>query len=404
MSANLKWVSANPLRVATAIASVAALLSFPAFSRAQTPAASPGSKAIGTVKSINATSILLVPDNGANVTVVVQPATRFLRVAPGEKNLTNAASIQAQDLQVGDRILVAGKLSDDNASLVASTVVVMTKSDLEAQHQREMEDWQKRGVDGIVTAVDPGAGTVTISVRSKPLIIHTSSSTVIRRYPPDSTKFDDAKPSTLREIHSGDQVRARGERSADVGDLTADEIVSGSFRNIAGTVNSVDASSSTLSIHDLLSKKNVTVKVTTESQLRHLPPEMAQRLAMRLKRAAGGAATSRPENLNAGNPPTGRQAGATGAMATGGGGAARASGGAPNLQQMLSRMPEVALADLHKGDAVVILSTEGAAGVGTAITLLTGVEPILEAAPNASGASILTPWSLSAPTGDAGGP
>jgi hypothetical protein len=32
-----------------------------------------------------------------------------------------------------------------------------------------------------------------------------------------------------------------------------------------------------------------------------------------------------------------------------------------------------------------ILSTEGGAGVGTVITLLTGVEPILQAAPNAGG-------------------
>jgi hypothetical protein len=38
------------------------------------------------------------------------------------------------------------------------------------------------------------------------------------------------------------------------------------------------------------------------------------------------------------------------------------------------------------------------------ITLLSGVEPILRAAPGASSVSILTPWSLSAPSGDAGGP
>jgi hypothetical protein len=71
---------------------------------------------------------------------------------------------------------------------------------------------------------------------------------------------------------------------------------------------------------------------------------------------------------------------------------------------MLNRLPAVPLTDLHKGDAVIILSTQGSEGVGTAITLLTGVEPILQAAPNATGASILTPWSLGAPSGDAGGP
>jgi hypothetical protein len=373
-------------------------------SPAQTPPSAASNKAIGTIKSITGTAIVLTPDTGSEMTIAVQPATRFLRVAPGEKTLKNATPIQAQDLQVGDRILVAGKPSGDNASLSASTVVVMTKTDLQAEHQREMEDWQKRGVDGLATTVDPAGGTVTISVRSKPVIVHTSSSTVIRRYPPDSVKFDDAKSSTLQEIHPGDQVRARGDRSADGSQLTADEIVSGSFRNIAGTVNSVDASSSTITVHDLLSKKNITVKVTADSQLRQLPAEMAQRLAMRFKRGGGGTATPTGGGSGSVYNPSGLPRGAPGAMAGPEGAAGRRPGGPPDLQQMLNRMPAVALTDLHKGDAVVALSTEGTAGEGTAITLLTGVEPILEAAPNASGASILTPWSLSAPSGDAGGP
>ncbi|HEY1658823.1 MAG TPA: DUF5666 domain-containing protein [Candidatus Sulfotelmatobacter sp.] len=401
MGANAK--PANARRLAIAISIVGALLSSSQRLPAQTPPSTASNKAIGTIKSITGTAIALTPDTGPEVTIAVQPATKFLRVAPGEKTLKNATPIQAQDLQVGDRILVAGQPSGDNTSLIASTVVVMTKTDLQAEHQREMDDWQKRGVDGLATAVDPTAGTVTISVRSKPTVVHTSSSTVVRRYPPDSVKFDEAKPSTLQEIHAGDQVRARGDRSADGAQLTADEVVSGSFRNIAGTVNSVDESSSTISVHDLLSKKNVTVKVTQDSQLRHLPPEMAQRLAMRLKRT-GGVATTGAAPGGAGNAPSRPPMGAPGAMEGTEGAAGRRPGGAPDLQQMLSRMPAVALTDLHKGDAVVALSTEGTAGEGTAITLLTGVEAILQAAPNASGASILTPWSLSAPSGDAGGP
>jgi hypothetical protein len=85
------------------------------------------------------------------------------------------------------------------------------------------------------------------------------------------------------------------------------------------------------------------------------------------------------------------------------GGGGMRQGGAPDLQQMLNRMPAVTLADLHKGDAVLIVTTQGtASGGGTAITLLSGVEPILQAAPNASQAMMLAPWSLGgAPGGDA---
>jgi co-chaperonin GroES (HSP10) len=367
----------------------------------QATAAAPGaiSRRIGAVKAISGTAITLTPDSGPDVNVTVQPTTRVVRIAPGEKDLKNATPVQLQDVQVGDRILVGGKLSEDNLSLAASSVVVMKRSDLQARDQQNLQDWQKRGVDGLASAVDAAAGTVTLSVRGRNTIIHTSSATVIRRYPPDSVKFEDAKPSTLQEIHPGDQLRARGDRSADGGDLTAEEIVSGTFRNFAGTINSVDASSSTLSVHDLLSKKNVLVKITSDSQLRKLPPEMAQMMAKGLKGGGSGSSSNSTSTSNDQNAPP---AGAPGGS---GSGAGARSGGAPDLQRLISRAPAVSLTDLHKGDAVVILSTEGtASGAGTAITLVSGVEPILQAAPNAGQAMMLAPWSLGAPAGDAGGP
>ncbi len=356
-------------------------------------------KAIGAIKTITGSTLTLAPDSGPEVNISVQPATQILRVAPGEKTLSNAASIQVTDLQVGDRIRVTGKMSDDNQTLLAAKIIAIKQSDIEARHQQDIQDWQKRGVDGVATAVDVIAGTVTITVRNKSIVIHSSPTTVIRRYPADSVKFDEAKPSTLNDVHSGDQVRARGDRNADGTTLTADEIVSGSFRNIAGTVNSVDASSSTMNVHDLLSRTNVAIKVTPDSQLRHLPPEMAQRIAARLK-GAGTAGSSG----SASNSQAPRGSGAADGTGPGAGAPGVRSGGTPDFQQMLSRIPAASLSDLHKGDAVVLVSTEGDGTAVSAITLLSGVEPILQAAPGASGSSILSPWSLSAPAGDAGGP
>ena len=132
-----------------------------------------------------------------------------------------------------------------------------------------------------------------LSRERRNIVVHCSKTTVIRRYAPDSVKFDDAKPSTLQEIHPGDQVRARGERSADRTELNAEEIVSGSFRNVAGTVNSVDASSSTLSVQDVLSRKAVLVKVTADSQLRHLLPGDGPANCPALERNGRGRVSSR---------------------------------------------------------------------------------------------------------------
>ena len=62
------------------------------------------------------------------------------------------------------------------------------------------------------------------------------------------------------------------------------------------------------------------------------------------------------------------------------------------------------MSDLNKGDAVILVATEGSAtSAPTAITLVAGVEPILTAAPAGTNAStILSPWNLSAPAGAGG--
>jgi len=369
---------------------------------------------IGAIKAIQGNTITLTPDSGPDVAVTVQPNARILRIAPGERDLKNATAVQLQDLQVGDRVRVRGQASADGASIAALEVIVIPHSDLEARHEQEQQDWQKRGLGGLVSAVNPAAGTVTISVTSlggkKEIAVHGSKDTVFRRYAPDSVKFDDAKPSTLQEIQPGDQLRARGDRSADGSELTAEEIVTGSFRNVAGLVNSVDASAGTITVQDLLSKNPVQIKITSESQLHKLPPEMAQRIAMRLKGSMPPGTPGATTAPNPGSSPTagngeqsGGRPGAPGSGGGGMGGGGMRQGGAPDLQQMLSRMPAVTMADLHKGDAVLAVTTQGTAtGGGTAITLLSGVEPILQAAPSGSQAMMLAPWSLGgAPSGDA---
>jgi hypothetical protein len=64
------------------------------------------------------------------------------------------------------------------------------------------------------------------------------------------------------------------------------------------------------------------------------------------------------------------------------------------MQQVLQRAPVVQLADLHKGDAVMIVATEGSADSATAITLLAGVEPMLQASTKGSQSLFSSSWSL----------
>jgi hypothetical protein len=377
--------------------------------------------AVGTIKTISGNALTLSTDSGSEVKVIIAADAKLVRVPPGSKDLKEAVAVTLADLQQGDRILVRGK-PGDAGTMVASTVIAMKKGDIAEKQSHERAEWQKHGIGGLVKSVDAGAGTVTIGTMTaagnKDMAVHVGKGTILRRYAPDSIKFDDAKPSALDEIKAGDQLRARGIRSADGGEFTADEIVTGAFRNISGMIASVNPGAGTVTLTDLVTKKSVEVKVTADSQVRKLPAPMAQRIAMRLKGGApdanGGNAAAAGDGTNgaaaAQTPPAQGVGNSGGAgMASGGpggpggpGGGARGAGG--DLQQMLARLPANTLADFQKGDAIMIVATSGQKeSQATAITMLGGVEPILQASPQ--GASILTPWSLNNGGGaDAGTP
>lgn len=394
-------------------ATAAAALSAKTLGAQAASAASNAARPVGTIKSISGNNIVLTTDNSGEVNVVVQDAARLVRVEPGQRDLKEAVPIALKDLLAGDRILVRGQIGEDGKTVLATSVIAMKKASIAEKQAHEREEW-RQGTAGLVGSVDPTADSIVITQpgvgEKKTVTIHLSKDTVIRRYAPDSIKFDDAKPAKLEQIKAGDQLRARGTRNADGSELTAAEIVCGTFRNIAGTISSIDTSANTMTLQDLATKKSVTVRLTGDSQVRKLPLQMAQRIAIRLRGATADSQTGNSAaggaNANAaqGQRPTGGQAG--GAGEAGSGGPGRSAGGGGDFQQAFNRMPAATLDEFQKGDAVMIVATEGGSnGVPSVITLLGGVEPILQASPNSSASSILSPWSLSeAPGGEAGNP
>jgi Domain of unknown function (DUF5666) len=386
----------------------------------------PVQRPLGTITAIQGNTITLKTDSGAEVSVQVQDTTKIVRVEPGQKSLQGATPVQLQDLQMGDRILARG--AGESKSVLASSIILMKHSDIQQKQQQEQQEWQ-RGVGGLVKTVDTGAGTITLSSgvgpTAKTVTIHTSKDTVVHRYAAASVKYSDSVPASLDQIKPGDQLRARGTKSADGSELTAQEIVSGSFRNIAGMISLIDPAANEVTVMDLITKKPVTVKVTADSQLKKLPPMVAQMMAMRLKGGAPGAAPGSASGAGGASqggtgavspaPAAGQGqwahggtgGGAAGAAGSGQGGAGgwRSRGGDPDFQQMLNRMPACTLADLQKGNAVMIVSSAGTESV-TALTLLSGVEPILTASPGgnqSAAAAMMSGWTLGGGGGGQGG-
>ena len=329
----------------------------------------------GMVSAVSGNSITMAADGGQTIAVTVAPGARILQVPVGSTDLKSAATIQLSDIATGDHILVTGKAGETPASFSAVRVILMKSADIAQQQAAEQADWRARGAGGIVSAVDPATGIITLTAGTKKITIDTGSKTEFKRFAGDSVQYQDAKPGTLADIHPKDQLQAKGTKSADGTSVQAEEVVSGPFENLSGVIATIDPATGTITLRDLATKKLVTVDVTKNANVRKLDMMTATMFA---QRTSGGAAAG-----------GGRRGGGGGAGAYGGGaaggdaGSARRSAGA-DLSQMISRQPAIALADLHKGDALMIVASEPTPGASilTAITVLAGVEPILTANPN----------------------
>ncbi len=360
---------------------------------------------VGTITAISGNTLTVKTDSGEVRQVEVPEDAVLKQIEPGQKDLSAAQTIQLDALATGDRVLVKIDPNGAGATPQAAQIITIKQSDVAKRQQQEREDWQRNGVGGLVKSVDAATGTIVLSTGSGTTIkivqVHVTGSTVLKRYAPASVRYDLAQPAPVSAIQPGDQVRARGVKNADGTQIEAKEVVSGSFRNISGTIASLDPGSSTFAVKDLATKKQYTVHITPDSQMHALPEMMARILAARLKGtapAAGMGAAPAGAPAAGGAPssgPGGQQhawSGQAGGRGQGGGqwaGAGRAQSG--DMQQMLSRAPVIQFADLKKGEAVMLVSTADASDV-TAITLLTGVEPLLEA-PEAS-RNLLANWSM----------
>lgn len=352
---------------------MAALLNCTTTPQTQSPPAdSEISRKVGTLTALSGNVLLMKGDDGKEIKAVLQENAKILRIAPGEKDLKNAAPMTVQELKSGDRILVVVRLSSEG-SFQALSLVAIKQADVAQKQAKEKEDWQKRGIGGIVKSIDASHEDITIAITpSYSITLKTSKTTVFHRYAPDSIQFSDALPASFEQVHIGDQLRARGVRSTDQKEFVAEEVISGLFRTVAGTVVSVNTESELLTVKDSITKKTVTVKITAYSRIQKLSPVMAQSIASLLKTPHAGvqSSTSQSSSGSVTNQP-----------AT-----------PPDVQQMVSRAPAAKLADLQKDAAVIIVSTPGNGTDGlTAVTILSGVERILTAAPTTS---LLADWGL----------
>jgi hypothetical protein len=330
----------------------------------------------GEAVSVTDSKIVLKVADG-NVEVVLNAQTQYKRVSPENPSLKTAVDAAFADIGAGDKLIVTGILAEDKKSIPARAVYLMTKADIAQKQTKDTERWTTRGISGRVSAVNMPANQVTIEVRglmnTTNVIVTPKADAQFKRYAPNSVKYAEAVESSIADIKAGDMLRAVGDRGADNTTFTAEEILTGAFQTVAGTVKSVDAAKNEVVITDIQSKKDVTIDLGKASLMKKFPEEMAQRMAQ----AAGGgpgAGGIRPAGANpAGGPPQG-----TGPARGGPGGPGGPRGG---IDDMLERFPNITAADLKAGDVIAVSSSKTVTPDRiNAIKLLAGVEPFLRAA------------------------
>src|SRR5260370_15581517 len=290
---------------------------------------------------VESAEIRIKPDDGDAVSLKLTPATQVLRVAPGEKDLKKAEPIKIPDVASGDHVLV----NLMPGAFEARRIVVMSSVDIAKKNEADSLDWNKRGVAGIVAS--KSGNEITLRKRSLQgeikLTVAVSDSTQYRRYAPDSVKFADARKSGMAEISVGDQLRARGQKSEDGLKVTAEEVVFGTFVTKAGPITAVNVEAKEITVKDLATGKPLVIKLTGDSQVKKLPDFAAM--------------------MPPGGAPGGNVATA---------GATRPARAAPDLTQMLERIPPSRFEDLKAGEMVVVSSTKGSSNDQITAIMLVG--------------------------------
>ncbi len=332
----------------------------------------------GDVAAINAKSFTITTKTG-QTEVMLTERTVFKRASAGDFNTSTSTPGALSDMAVGDKVTVSALLAADGKSMNARTVYFVTKADIEAKNVRVTEDWRKRGIKGRVTAVNAQTNQINVEMRSlmsgTTLTLTPKDKAKFLRYAQDSVRYDEAAKSSIADVKIGDEIRALGDRNPEGTGFAADEIITGAFQTIAGTIKSVDLAKNEVVIKNLQSGKDVTVSVTESSVVKRFPAEQAERMAGFMSGGTGGI---RPAGQGA-TPPSG----APGQSPNGRG---PAGGPRAGIDDMLERFPNITTADLKAGDMIAVSSSKNATMDRVkAIKLLAGVEPFLRMAQASTG-------------------
>jgi Cu/Ag efflux protein CusF len=351
----------------------------------QAPAAK--QQVLGEITAVDASAhtVTVRSDAGETVTLSTNERTTYTLLPAGVTDLQKGARVTFAEVRVGDRVLAPGVPA---AGGPAARLILMTRAGGGPGGGGQNAG---RRLNGRVVSVDAAKRQVVVQTRGgregqEPVTVDVSGAARVLRYAPDSMRPADAVAGSLADVRVGENIRATGERSADGATFKAEEVLTGSFARFVGSVASADAQRNELVVKTD-DGGSVRLSFGARSSLRRITPEFEQALAKQRAEAEQRREQRRAERQQQGGQAQGEGAGrreGEGGRRQRGDGQGRGEGGGPRRggfggpggggnNQMFDSLPAVTLAELKKGDAVVVTVTPGAdASHATVISLVTG--------------------------------
>ena len=372
---------------------------------AQAP--SPYTSVQGSITKVDAAAkVISVKTDTAETTVKYSDQTKLLELPPGEADVKKATPIKAEGISAGDHIL-ARVQTKDPTGLPAGTIYINRASDIAKENAAKAQEWQTQAVSGFAESIDIAGKKATIKVKGaagapdRDVALDLSGPVSYQRFSDKSLEYERAD---LAGVKPGDHVRVLGAKNADVTQIKVTDLAADAIRQIGATVKSVDPATGTITATDT-SKKPVTITVRPSTKVKALDEQTAQMIARIVnpsyqgagrRGGGGGGGEGRGGGRGFGGPggPGGPSAGAPGGSG-GGGFAGRGGGrgrGGNQIQNLIDSQPDQKVADLKSGDAIIV-SGPATGDSFTAMMVLSGVDPILRAAPSQGADPLGSGWS-----------
>jgi hypothetical protein len=358
-------------------------------------AASPYSSVQGSITKVDtAAKVISVKTSTAETTVRYSDQTKMLELPPGEADVKKATPIKPEGISVGDHIL-ARVQTRDMTGLPAGSIYINRASDIAKENAAKAKEWQTQAVSGFADSIDIAGKKATMKVKGaagtpdREVALDLSGTVSYQRF---SDKTLDYERADLAAIQPGDHLRVLGEKNTGVTQIKVTDLAADAIRQIGATVKSVDAATGTITATDT-SKKPVTITVRSTTKVKRLDEPTAQMIARIVNPTYQGG--GRRGGRGGGEADAGRGPGGPGGPGAGPGGRAAGRGrGANQIQTLIDAQPDAKIAELKEGEPIIVSGPASANSSSfSAMMVLSGVDPILRAAPAGGADPLGSGWS-----------